>query len=66
MTNTNQAVELFEKNKKSPNKLPFSIKGDPDRHNYIDHPKENGYRSIKPMLGKRWRPVLKDESPPLA
>lgn len=46
MTNTNQAVELFEKIKKSPNKLPFSIKGDPDRHNYIDHPKEDGYRSI--------------------
>ena len=32
MTNTNQAVELFEKIKKSSNKLPFSIKGDPDRH----------------------------------
>ncbi|MDO4801603.1 MAG: RelA/SpoT domain-containing protein [Prevotellaceae bacterium] len=46
MTNTNQAVELFEKIKKSQNKLPFSIKGDPDKHNYVNHPKDDGYRSI--------------------
>lgn len=46
MSNTNQAIALFEKIKKSQNKLPFSIKGDPNKHNYVDHPKEDGYRSI--------------------
>ena len=46
MSNTNQAITLFEKIKKSQNKLPFSIKGDPNKHNYVDHPKEDGYRSI--------------------
>jgi ppGpp synthetase/RelA/SpoT-type nucleotidyltranferase len=46
MTNTNQAITLFEKIKKTQNKLPFTIKGDPKKHNYIDHPKEDGYRSI--------------------
>lgn len=46
LTNTNQAIALFEKIKKSQNKLPFIIKGDPDRHNYIINPKEDGYRSI--------------------
>ncbi len=46
LTNTNQAIALFEKIKKLQDKLPFAITGDPDKHNYIKHPKEDGYRSI--------------------
>lgn len=46
MTNTNQAITLFEKIKKKQNKLPFTIKGDSEKRNYIRYPKEDGYRSI--------------------
>ena len=46
LTSTDQAIELFERIKNSQDTLPFSIKGDPEKHNYIKSPKDDGYRSI--------------------
>ena len=44
MTRLDQVLELYDRIKKNEHLLPFAIKGKPN--NYIENPKEDGYRSI--------------------